>query len=171
MHAIEPYYNWQNLYIASEDERSPFYGREYSEIEFIHAIYNYVIHPQWDEIGSSTLFLKVLYVDYDRQFCIIELFGEWNDILYNDISYLKRHLVDRMIEEGIYRFILIGENVLSFYAGDNDYYSHVVEEFVNKRLDYYMAFGGGFNAFNWRAWQPGSLFERINSMVMKRLGE
>ena len=87
------------------------------------------------------------------------------------------------------RFILIGENVLSFYAGDNDYYSewfddiedgwivalnfrkHVVEEFVNKRLDYYLAFGGGFNAFNWRAWQPGSLFERINSMVMKRLGE
>ncbi len=68
MHAIEPYYNWRHHYIASEDERSPFYGREYSEFEFTHAIYNYVIHPQWDDMGSNTLFLKVLYADYDRQF-------------------------------------------------------------------------------------------------------
>jgi hypothetical protein len=111
MHAIEPYYNWRQLYIACEDERSPLYGRKYSEFEFTHAIYNYLIHPQWDEIGSATLFVKVLFVDYEKQFCIIELFGEWNDTLYNDISFLKRQLIDRMTEEGINRFLLIGENV------------------------------------------------------------
>ena len=189
MHSIEPFYNWRHLYIASEDERSPFFGKEYSEFEFSHAIYNYVIHPQWDEIGSSTLFIKLLYADYDKHFCIIELIGEWNDVLYNDIMFLKRNIIDPMIEEGINRFILIGENILTFYSGDNDYYSewfddledgwivainfrqHVIEEFVSSRLDYYIAFGGSFNAFNWRAWQPESLFEKIESMVMKRLGE
>ena len=45
MHAIEPHYNWRDYYIASEDERSPFYGRIYSEFEFTHAIYDHVIHP------------------------------------------------------------------------------------------------------------------------------
>jgi len=189
MHSIEPYYNWRHLYLASEDERSPFYGKEYSEFEFTHAIYNYVIHPQWDEFGSATLFSKVLYVDYDRHFCIIELFGEWNDVLYNDISFLKRQLIDRMAEEGINRFILIGDNILNFYAGDNDYYSewfddvedgwivalnfrdHIIEEFVSNHLDYYIAFGGGFDAFNWRSLKPVSLYERIEMMVMRRLGE
>ena len=189
MHSIEPYYSWRQLYIACEDGRSPFYGREYSEFEFTHAIYNYLIHPQWDEVGSATLFVKVLFVDYEKQFCIIELFGEWNDTLYNDISFLKRQLIDRMTEEGINRFLLIGENILSFHAGDNDYYSewfddveegwivglnfrdHVLEEFVHNQLDYYIAFGGGFDAFNWRSLQPLALFERIEMMVMRRLGE
>jgi hypothetical protein len=189
VHAIEPYYNWRHLYIASEDERSPFYGREYSEFEFTHAIYNYLIHPQWDDFGSATLFLKVLYADYDKHFCIIELIGEWNDVLYNDIGFLKRQLIDLLTEEGINRFLLIGENVLSFHAGDNDYYAewfddvedgwivginfrqHVLEEFVSNRLDYFIAFGGGFNSFNWRSLQPLALYEKIESMVMKRLGE
>lgn len=189
MHAIEPYYNWRHLYISSEDERSPFYGREYSEFEFTHAIYNYLIHPQWDDFGSATLFLKVLYADYDKHFCIIELLGEWNDVLYNDIGFLKRQLIDQLTEEGINRFLLIGENVLSFHAGDNDYYAewfddvedgwivginfrqHVLEEFVSNRLDYFIAFGGGFNSFNWRSLQPLALYEKIESMVMKRLGE
>ena len=30
MHELEPFYNWQHLYIASEDEESPFYGTEYT---------------------------------------------------------------------------------------------------------------------------------------------
>ncbi|MBK7182072.1 MAG: hypothetical protein IPH89_03595 [Bacteroidetes bacterium] len=47
MQDIEPYYNWRHHYIASEDERSPFYEREYSEFEYTNAIYNYLIHPQW----------------------------------------------------------------------------------------------------------------------------
>ena len=60
MHAIEPYFNWRDFYISSEDSRSPFFGREYSEFHFVDQVYNYVIHPQWDNFGSSTLFLKIL---------------------------------------------------------------------------------------------------------------
>ena len=60
VHFIEPYFNWRHLYIASEDSLSPFYDREYSEFEFTDRIYNFLIHPQWDNIGSRTLFAKIL---------------------------------------------------------------------------------------------------------------
>jgi hypothetical protein len=118
MHEIEPYYYWRHLYIASDDERSPFYKRQYSEFEFTNAIYNFLIHPQWDEMGSATLYLKVLYADYNRGFSIIELLGEWNDCLYNDIMYLKRNIIEPMIKEGINKFILIGENILNTHIGE-----------------------------------------------------
>ena len=75
MHNIEPYYRWRELYVAEEDERSPFYGKEYSEFYFSDVIYDHVIHPQWDNIGSTTLFLKIIYADYDQRFSIIELMG------------------------------------------------------------------------------------------------
>ena len=60
-------------------------------------IYNFLLHPQWDEFGSLTLYLKVLYADYDKGFCIIELIGEWNDAIYNDIMILKREIIDLML--------------------------------------------------------------------------
>lgn len=187
MHDIEPFYNWRHLYIASEDEFSPYYGKEYSEFMFTHAIYNYLIHPQWDEIGSATLYLKVLYVNYDNGFAIIELIGEWNDALYNDIMYLKRNIVDAMISKGIFKFILIGENVFNFHASDDDYYQewfedledgwivainfrdHVIREFKRAHLDYYLAFGGKFDRVNWRASDPIHLFQAIEAQIMKRL--
>ena len=187
MHNLEPHYNWRHLYVASEDQLSPFYGRDYSEFEFKHAIYDHWIHPQWDFIGSSTLFIKLLYANYEQGFCIIELMGEWNDCLHNDIMYLKREIADTLIENGISRFILIGENVLNFHAGDDDYYQewsedlddgwiiginfreHVVGEFENQNLDYYIAFGGRFNYFKWRTSDPNQLYEALNEMLMKRL--
>jgi hypothetical protein len=187
MHEIEPYFAWRHLYIASEDERSPFYGREYSEFEFTHAVYNYYIHPQWDEIGSSTLYLKILYTDYDRGFTIIEFMGEWNDTLHNDIMYLTRYIAEPMLLQGIQKFILIGENILNFHADENDYYQewfdeleegwivalnfreHVIAEFSKASIDYYMAFGGKFDNFNWRGISPLLLFERIESLISRRL--
>ena len=93
MHTIEPFYNWRGLYIASEDIQSPFYEREYSEFEFTDSIYNYLIHPQWDNIGSPSLFIKILYADYQEGFCVIELFGEWNDAVENDIMTFKRDVM------------------------------------------------------------------------------
>ena len=72
MHQIEPFFNWRHLYMAEEDERSPFYGREYSEFEFTNQVYNYLLHPQWDEFGSSTLFMKLLFADYEEWFEEVE---------------------------------------------------------------------------------------------------
>jgi len=90
---IEPFDNWRYLYSSEEDERSPFYGRVYSEFEFTKTVYNYYIHPQWDEFGSSTLYIKVLLVDYSFNYAIIEMIGEWNDAIENDIMTLKRDVL------------------------------------------------------------------------------
>ena len=187
MHTIEPHYNWRHLYIASDDAQSPFYNREYSEFEFTHSIYDYYIHPQWDEMGSATLYIKILYVNYDKGFCFIELMGEWNDCLYNDIMFLKRNIADVLIENGITKFILIGENVMNFHASDDDYYQewfddikdgwiafinfreHVVDEFMSAHIDYYLAIGGTLNNILWRSNTPTQVYEKVNLLMVKRL--
>lgn len=187
MHLIEPFYNWRNLYVASEDERSPFFEVEYSEFEFTNQIYNYVIHPQWDQFGSATLYLKVLFVDYEKQFCIIEFIGEWNDCLYNDIMFLYRNVIEALLDSGINKYILIGENVLNFHYSDDSYYQEwcdeiedgwiacinfrlqVVREFENGRIDYFMAMGGKFDNLPWRTVLPEKLFLIVENMMMRRL--
>jgi hypothetical protein len=189
MHDLEPYYNWRELYIASEDPRSPFFEREYSEFEFSDKIYNYFIHPQWDSFGSQTLFMKILYADYEEGFCIIELIGEWNDLLYNDIMLLKRDIVEHLQYQGISRFILIGENVLNFHSSDDCYYEewfdevndadgwiallnfrdHVLEDFASANIDSYFVLGGKLNELRWRTLNPDQLFEQVSSHVTRRL--
>lgn len=187
MHTIEPFYLWRERYDSSEDEKSVFYGKQYSEFECTNTIYNYYIHPQWDDIGSQTLYLKVLYVDYKIGFSVIELIGEWNDCLYNDIMFLKRNLIESMFENEINKFILIGENVLNFHSSDDCYYQewyddlkegwiaavnfrkHVLNEFDSIRLGYYIAYGGELNNLNWRTYTPEMLYTKVNSLMIKRL--
>src|ERR1043166_3836630 len=132
MHDIEPFYNWRHIYVSEEDERSPFFGRAYSEFEYSHTIYNYYIHPLWDEFDSKTLYLKVLIADYDEKYAVIELIGEWNDAIENDIMTLKREVIDVFELNGISKFILIAENVLNFHSGDKDYYQEWFEEMADK---------------------------------------
>jgi len=187
MHAIEPHFRWRDYYIADEDSRSPFFGRIYSEFEFTHAIYDHLIHPQWDEIESPTLFIKILMADYDQGYAIIELIGEWNDLLHNDIMFLKRNIIDEMIHEGINKFILIGENVLNYHSSDDSYYEewfedvedgwiafinfreHVMHDFQEANIDYYMVSGGNLNNLSWRTYSPSAIFEKVENMVTKRL--
>lgn len=187
MHDIEPFYNWRDYYISSEDERSPFYNREYSEFEFQDKVYNYVIHPQWDNIGSSTLFMKLLYIDYDEGYCIIEMIGEWNDAINNDIMTFKRDIIEHLTYEGIDKFILIGENVLNFHYSDDCYYEewfdeiedgyialinfheHVVKEFKEIHLDQYFVLGGELEELSWRTYTPMQFYEKVNTYVMHRL--
>ncbi len=188
MQDIEPYYSWRHLYIASDDNLSPFYDRSYNEFEYDKQIYNFYIHPQWDDIGSETLFIKILFVSYDVGFAIIELLGEWNDCINNDVMVLKREIIDLLIAEGINKYILIGENVLNFHASDESYYEewnediedgwvaflnfrkHVLTEFQRSNIDYYILLGGNINEVSWRTYEPNELYEKINNLVMKRLG-
>ena len=187
MHTLEPYYNWRGLYCAEEDELSPFYNQEYSEFEFSNKIYDFYIHPQWDNIGSQTLFVKLLFAHYGEGYAIVELIGEWNDLLYNDIMFLKREFADHLIHSGITKFIFIGENVLNFHTSDDCYYEewfqeiedgwiaainfreHVIEEFKRANIDYYISFGGDFDDFNWRNLKPQQLFDLIDATMTKRL--
>lgn len=187
MQDLEPYYNWESLYSAAEDELSPFYGREYSQFEYVNTIYNFYIHPQWDFIGSPTLYIKILYADYLQGYAIIEMIGEWNDAINNDIMFLKRDIADVLIAEGINKFILIGENVLNFHISDDCYYEewfqdvddgwivalnfreHVIAEFENGNIDYFLGMGGELDTLEWRTFNPMQLFERIEKVLTKRL--
>lgn len=184
---IEPFYNWRHIYCAEDDQRSPFYGRSYSELYFTDSIYNCVIHPQWDNMGSNTLFIKILYAEYQSGHVIIELLGEWNDTLYNDIRFLKRNIVDEMVLEGINKFILIGENVLDFHASDDSYYEewfedvddgwiallnfrkHVLDEFKYINVDAYFLSGGSLQDIAWRTREPRVLCQQVESLVQKRI--
>ena len=190
MHAIEPFFNWRHLYTAEEDPLSPFHGTEHSEFEFQHVVYDHAIHPQWDPFGSSTLYLKVLFADYEEGFIVIEFIGEWNDLLHNDIMYLKRDVVEPMLAEGISKFILIGESVLNFHPGEEDYYAewfdeatdaggwialvnflqHVREDLQAADLDQYLLFGGKLDELAWRSMEPDELFAKVDAQVVRRLG-
>lgn len=187
MHYVEPYYGWRGYYVASEDAQSPFYGREYSEFEFSNTIYNFYIHPQWDSIGSPTLFIKILFTDYDEKYAVIEMIGEWNDAIENDIMILKRDIVEKLIEKGIQYFILIGENVLNFHYSDDCYYEewfdeieegwiaminfheHVLREFHQVQVDQYINMGGDLDDIEWRTYQPFQFFKKVRDIVTKRL--
>lgn len=187
MQEIEPFYNWLEYYTSEEDEASPFFGKEYNEFEFTNTIYNYFIHPQWDEFGSATLYLKVLYADYDSGVAIMEFIGEWNDTLYNDIMFLKRDVIDEFIRNGINKFILIGENVLNFHGGDDDYYEewfddiedgwiaainfreHVEDEMIRTHIDRYVLLGAPFNNLNWRKYKPQLLALFVENIMQKKL--
>ncbi len=186
MHTIEPYYNWRDLYVASEDKRSPFYGRVYDEFKFHQKIYNYFIHPQWDNFGSPTLYVKVIYVDYIQNVAILEFLGEWNDCINNDIMILKRNLIDPMMEEEISKFILVGENILNLHVEENDYYEewyqdvadedgwisilnlreHIQEELQNAGIHYYMNFGKYFQFPEWRTLRPEHVKDNIEQRMM-----
>jgi hypothetical protein len=187
MHEIEPYYRWRDDYIASEDTNSPFFETKYNEFEFDKQIYNYLIHPQWDFFGSQTLYLKVLFADYEKGDSIIEFIGEWNDALHNDIMTLKREILDLMVIEGIDKFILIGENILNFHSSDDCYYEewfqdveegwvaginfrqHVISEFRRNNIDYYINFGGNLDDMTWRNLKPNQLFIEVELALSRRL--
>lgn len=121
MQDIEPHFRWRDFYRSEDDRFSPFYQKEYSEFEYTNQVYNYLLHPQWDYFGSPTLYIKIIYADYQQGYAIIEMIGEWNDAITNDIMYLKRDVLEVLMENGINKFVLIGENVLNFHASDDSY--------------------------------------------------
>lgn len=184
---IEPYYNWRHLYAAEEDARSPFYGRSYSEFEFSQTIYNFYIHPQWDEFGSRTLYMKILFVEYDAGYAIIELLGEWNDAIENDIMTLRREITDILYRQGISKFILMAENVLNFHSSDDSYYEEWIDQlsdeggwvvvvglpeqsqhdFKRSRLTRYV---GLMDFPQWRTLKPEVVFQQVDNWMLRQLG-
>lgn len=189
MHDIEPYYHWRDKYVAAEDRHSPLYGREYDEFHFSNRVYNYYIHPQWDEFGSPTLYLKILYADYESGFAYLELIGEWNDCVTNDVMFLKREIIDPMTEAGIHRFVLMCGNVLNFHGDEDEYYQewheevaeeggwicyvnlleHVEQEMRATRLDRYIFMGEPYNDINWRKIEPEVLIELVETMIEQQV--
>ena len=187
MHDIEPYYSWLKVYDSTHDINSPFFGKEQDYYQYSENIYGYYIDPSWDFMGSETLYLKVLFVDYERHYAVIEFIGEWNDALNNDIMHLKRNIIDNFNLKEICKYILIGENVLNFHGSDDSYYEEwydeveegwlaainfpwqVTDEWGNFNIDSYINFGGELEISNWRTAKPLALFERVDSIIHRRI--
>ena len=184
MQDIEPYFNWRQFYITEEDEHSPYYQKEYSEFEYVDTIYNHYIHPQWDSIESESLFVKILYADYEDGYAFIELIGEWNDAIHNDIQFLKGNLLEILIGNGINKIILIGENVLNFHFDDDCYYEelqeeledgyivgisfmdHVIQEFEENYLTRFIQMTQSDFEASWRTYTPKALFKVIEMKML-----
>jgi len=183
---IEPYYNWRHLYIAEEDPLSLMYKRNYSEFEFSNTVYNYYIHPQWDEFGSRTLYLKILFIEYEQNFAIIELLGEWNDAIENDIMTLRRNITDVLYKQGIVKYIIIAENVLNFHSSDDNYYADwrdqledsagwvaIVNMPMQSQYDFKQARLNNYinliDLSQWRTLKPELIFQQLDDNVMKGL--
>lgn len=187
MHEIEPYYNWLKYYDPAADERSPFHGKEYNYDVYSETIYGYYIDPAWDSMGSETLYMKLLYADYEMGFVVIELIGEWNDTLNNDIMTFKRNILEVLLAEGVNKFILIGENVLNFHGSDDSYYEEWFEEveegwiaavsfpefvqaeFRRYHVDRYINMGGTLQIDRWRSLHPVAFYNLVDSLIQRRL--
>src|SRR5690606_33821592 len=107
-----------------------------------------------------------------RSFAILELLGEWNDAINNDIMHLKRNVLEPQLQEGIDKFILIGENVLNFHGSDDSYYEEwfdevedgwiaavsfpdfVQDELKKYSIDQYVNMGGTLEIPQWRTMHP-----------------
>ncbi len=191
MQDIAPFYRWREEYVSEEDENSPFFEQEYDESDYSNRIYNYYIHPQWDDFGAQTLYLKILFADYDAGYAILEFLGEWNDAINNDVRFLKRNIVDTLLKKGIYKYILICENVLIFHRSDDSYYEEwyedvcddngwiallnttedVEKEMERAHLQHFMQFGNPINDVNWRIYKPEQVYEAVESLMSGRRRE
>jgi hypothetical protein len=189
MHNIQPYDRWLSLYDPALDARSPFHGKEYNYDVYSETIYGYYIDPAWDFMGSETLYIKLLFVDYRRDFAIIEFIGEWNDAINNDIMHLKRNVIELLAAEGINKYILIGENILNFHGSDDSYYEEWFEDVENGwiaavsfpgfirselqkyNIDSYINMGGTLEIEKWRTLQPQIFFELVSQLIQRRLGQ
>ncbi|MTI32438.1 hypothetical protein [Xanthovirga aplysinae] len=187
MHEIEPFYKWEKYYESSRDHKSPFFGKEYNYDVYSNVIYNYYIAPGWDYMGSDTLYVKILFADYDKAFVILEFLGEWNDAINNDVMHLKRNIIDHFVGHGIKKFVLIGENVLNFHGSDDCYYEewfedvedgwiaavnfreHVMEEWGSYSIDYYINMGGNLQIEDWRTMLPQAFFQKVEQLIIRRI--
>src|SRR5690606_8084548 len=139
-------------------------------------------------MGSETLYIKLLYVDYQVRFAVIEFLGEWNDAINNDIMHLKRNVIELLEHEGINQFILIGENVMNFHGSDDSYYEEwfedvedgwnaavsfpefIQEEFKKYNVDQYINMGGTLQIDRWRTMHPLVFYDTVKGLIQRRLG-
>lgn len=187
MHTIQPFELWQQYYNSSYDDYSPFAGKEYNYDLYSENIYGYYIDPAWDFMGSETLYIKLLFVEYDLGFAVIEMIGEWNDAINNDIMHFKRNILEHMHYQGINKFALIGENVLNFHGSDDSYYEewfedveegwiaavnfsdHVIEEMKLYNIDNYVNMAGSLQLDKWRTLPPLKFCELVDGLILRRL--
>ena len=188
MHNLQPHDRWLSVYDPALDPDSPFFGKEYNYDLYTDNIYGYFIDPAWDYMGSETTYVKILAVDEDDGFAIIQFIGEWNDAINNDIMHFKRNVVDILVRRRITKFILVGDYVFNFHGSDDCYYEEwqeelgpegwivainfrnaVVQEWNRFGLGMHMIYGEGWDLDAWRTLSPIGLFGIIENRLKRAL--
>lgn len=180
---IEPFYGWLHYYSHEKDQRSPFHEVEHNLFEFDRSVNHIPAHPLWDDFGSESLLVKILFADYQKHYAILELFGEWNDLYDNDFKLLAENCLSILIEEGINQIILICENVFHGYFESDDYYDalqeeledgwmvaiRLREELQNEMIDFginqYFFWSPLLDEAPWRTIKPPVLYKLVSSRL------
>jgi hypothetical protein len=188
MFNVEPWYGWLHLYDPEQDENSPFFGVEHNLFEFDRSIYDMPAHPLWEDFESENLLLKILFADYDKGYCIIELIGEWNDLQFNDFRLMRDNCLQFLYDGGINKFILICENVFSAFLEMEDYYEaftedllpdgflhllkarpEVKEEFARYGISGFVSWSEEVDQLNWRKLHPEQILRLVEDTHQKLL--
>ena len=187
MHDVEPHYGWLHLYSNAMDPRSPFHEVVHNLFEFDRSVYNYAAHPLWEDIGSESLLVKVLFAEYTQGFAILEFLGEWNDLFENDFKLLAENCLTYFIDAGICKFIFICENIFNVYIDADDYYEalqeemdegwicllrardHVKQEFRQYGIDSWLYWSEELDSIQWRKLKPQQLFVRVDEQRSRLL--
>jgi MFS superfamily sulfate permease-like transporter len=127
-----------------------------------------------------------LFADYELNYAIIELIGEWNDAIENDIMTLRRDVTDILYAKGITKFIIIAENVLNFHSSDDSYYEEWREQLEDdggwvviidmpqqSQYDFKRARLTNFISLmefpQWRTLKPDVVFQQVDNWIIKLL--
>jgi hypothetical protein len=184
---IEPYGGWKDFYDATTDPNCPFIDQYDNDELEPKQLYTFQIHPEWDSISSESLLVKILYVDYTQQYCVIELIGEWNDLHQNDFKLLLDQCLNVLLFHGIEKYIFICENVFHAYLQDADYYEAFCDEISNGwmclvkardellseieqyHISPYFFWNPQLNQLAWRKLKPWQLFQLVEHSISKLL--
>jgi hypothetical protein len=124
--------------------------------------------------------------DYEERYTIIELIGEWNDALENDVMHLKRAVLERFVDQSVHKFILVAENVLNFHSDGTDYYEELAQELqelggwavclnmpTQSEIEFKKVgnqhFIELFNIPEWRSYRPFHLLRKVEALLGSRL--
>lgn len=188
---VEPHYGWLGYYDPELDTCSPF-AHDPDDSDARPQLYTFEANPRWDGIGSESLLVKILFVNYapapEGGFAIIELLGEWNDLYENDWRLLCDNCLDWLVAQGIDRFILICENVFHAYLEADDYYAdfaeripegwvcllrarpEVLAEFERYGISPYFYWNSQFDDLRWRKLKPWQLYALVAESITRLLG-
>lgn len=187
MQDLEPFSGWQRYYDPESDEQSPFFGVEHSLLYYDRQVYEYLAHPLWEDIGSEGLLTKILFVDYEQGYAVLEMFGVWNDLIQNDYKLFAENCLTYLVDAGVNKFILIMENILNIYLDTDDYYEamqdeledgwialirvrpHVKEEMQNFGIGQYFYWSPMLEELQWRKLKPQQVFALVEAEMGKML--
>jgi hypothetical protein len=103
--------------------------------------------------------------------------------------HLKRNILETLMAAGVYKFILMGDNILNFHGSDDCYYEEwfeetdeqdgwiaavnfrefVMDEWRKYNIDSYINFGGTLQLAQWRTLEPLTFFEMVKRVIERRI--